>query len=100
MVHVTCVGRWFIVDDVDMLEDDVQLLKGLFDADGEGLSRQRIDELCAPLTAALVVMQLDTGILVANYKQVHRLDGNLLLELVSWHLPQMVSLAPLCGRRS
>lgn len=79
-MHVTCAGRWFIVDDVDMLEDDMQLLKGLFDADGEGLSRQRIDELCAPLTAALVVMQLDTGILVANYKQVHRLDGNLLLE--------------------
>ncbi|EIE26922.1 DUF810-domain-containing protein [Coccomyxa subellipsoidea C-169] len=61
--------RWFIIDDVDMLEDDLQLLKGLFDADGEGLSRQRIDELCAPLTAALVVMQLDTGILITNYKQ-------------------------------
>jgi hypothetical protein len=58
------------VDDVDMLEDDLQLLKGLFYADGEGLSRQQVDELCAPLTAILVVMQLDTGILIANYKQV------------------------------
>ena len=41
--------RWFIVDDVDMLEEDLQLLKSLFDAEGEGLSRQQIEELCAPL---------------------------------------------------
>ncbi|CAL8468909.1 g8450 [Coccomyxa elongata] len=62
--------RWFIVDDVDMLEDDVQLLKRLFYADGEGLPSQRIIDLCAPLTAVLIVMQLDTGILIANFKQV------------------------------
>lgn len=60
------------MDDVDMLEDDVQLLKALFHAEGEGLPRDRIDDLCAPLTAILTVMQLDTGILIANYKQVRR----------------------------
>ncbi len=62
--------RWFIVDDVDMLEEDLQLLKSLFDAEGEGLSRQQIEELCAPLAGLLVVMQLDSGILMGNYKQV------------------------------
>lgn len=83
MLHVHCPGvlqvvtslcacyyRWFIVDDVDMLEEDLQLLKSLFDAEGEGLSRQQIEELCAPLAGLLVVMQLDSGILMANYKQV------------------------------
>ena len=53
-----------------MLEEDLQLLKSLFDAEGEGLSRQQIEELCAPLAGLLVVMQLDSGILMANYKQV------------------------------
>ena len=53
-----------------MLEEDLQLLKSLFDAEGEGLSRQQIEELCAPLARLLVVMQLDSGILMANYKQV------------------------------
>lgn len=68
--YIDGVNRWFIVDDVDMLEDDLQLLKGLFYADGEGLPRLRIDELCWPLTGILVTMQLDTGILISNYKQV------------------------------
>ena len=58
------------MDDVDMLEEDLQLLKSLFDAEGEGLSRQQIEELCAPLAGLLVVMQLDSGILMGNYKQV------------------------------
>ena len=58
------------MDDVDMLEDDLQLLKSLFEAEGEGLNRQQIEELCAPLASLLVVMQLDTGILMTNYKQV------------------------------
>jgi hypothetical protein len=53
-----------------MLEDDLQLLKSLFEAEGEGLNRQQIEELCAPLASLLVVMQLDTGILMTNYKQV------------------------------
>jgi len=58
------------VDDVDMLEDDLQLLKSLFNAEGEGLSKEQIEELCSPLAGLLVVMQLDTGILMSNYKQV------------------------------
>ncbi len=61
-----------------MLEDDVQLLKRLFYADGEGLPSQRIIDLCAPLTAVLIVMQLDTGILVANFKQVRHLHARFL----------------------
>lgn len=59
-----------------MLEDDVQLLKRLFYADGEGLPSQRIIDLCAPLTAVLIVMQLDTGILIANFKQVCHLRAS------------------------
>ena len=58
------------MDDVDMLEDDLQLLKSLFNAEGEGLSKEQIEELCSPLAGLLVVMQLDTGILMSNYKQV------------------------------
>ena len=65
-----CACRWFIVDDVDMLEDDLQLLKSLFEAEGEGLSKPQIEELCAPLAGLLVTMQLDTGILMSNFKQV------------------------------
>ncbi|CAK0780416.1 hypothetical protein CVIRNUC_005046 [Coccomyxa viridis] len=61
--------RWFIVDDMDMLEDDLQLLKSLFEAEGEGLSKPQIEELCAPLAGLLVTMQLDTGILMSNFKQ-------------------------------
>ena len=53
-----------------MLEDDLQLLKSLFNAEGEGLSKEQIEELCSPLAGLLVVMQLDTGILMSNYKQV------------------------------
>ncbi len=75
---MACAARWFIVDDVDMLEDDVQLLKRLFYADGEGLPSQRIIDLCAPLTAVLIVMQLDTGILIANFKQVCHLHAKFL----------------------
>ena len=58
------------MDDVDMLEDDLQLLKSLFEAEGEGLSKPQIEELCAPLAGLLVTMQLDTGILMSNFKQV------------------------------
>ena len=58
------------MDDVDMLEDDLQLLKSLFEAEGEGLSKPQIEELCAPLASLLVTMQLDTGILMSNFKQV------------------------------
>ena len=65
-----CACRWFIVDDVDMLEDDLQLLKSLFEAEGEGLSKPQIEELCAPLAGLLVTMQLDSGILMSNFKQV------------------------------
>ena len=31
--------RWFIPDDVDMLEEDLSQLQALFEADGEGLPR-------------------------------------------------------------
>jgi hypothetical protein len=52
-----------------MLEDDVSQLQALFEAEGEGLPRGDIQALCSPLVAVLVTMQLDTGILIANYKQ-------------------------------
>jgi hypothetical protein len=80
------------VDDVDMLEDDLQLLKGLFFADGEGLPRLHIDELCGPLTGILVTMQLDTGILVSNYKQVEISFTHSHLDPVWTAFPEKVSL--------
>lgn len=40
--------RWFILDDVDMLEDDLSQLQALFEADGEGLSRGDIQVAHTP----------------------------------------------------
>ena len=41
-----CLTRWFITDDVDMLEDDLAQLQALFEAEGDGLSRGDI-QVCS-----------------------------------------------------
>lgn len=90
-----------------MLEDDLQLLKSLFEAEGEGLSKAQIEELCAPLAGLLVVMQLDSGILMSNYKQVPlistvpcfpALDMGLCLERVA--IPSQQAGSKIRGRES
>lgn len=62
--------RWFIVQDVELIEEDLEQLRLLFLAEGDGLPLDQVTEACAPLASILTVMQLETGILISNYQQV------------------------------
>lgn len=62
--------RWFIVQDVELIEEDVEQLRLLFLAEGDGLPSDQVTQACGPLTSILTVMQLETGILISNYQQV------------------------------
>ena len=42
-----------------------------------GVAWKCVQELCSPLVGVLVTMQLDTGILIANYKQARLLCPSL-----------------------
>ena len=57
-------------EDVDLIEEDLEDLRILFHAEGEGLETEEIVAMCVPLSDLLTVLQLDTGILVNNLKQV------------------------------
>ena len=62
--------RLYIPDDTEYIEQDLEQLKVLFEADGQGLPAKDIDELCAPVLDLLNVLQLETGILIKNFKDV------------------------------
>lgn len=62
--------RLYIPDDVDYIEQDLEQLKVMFLADGQGLPPQEIDDLCQPIVELLTVLQLETGILIKNFKDV------------------------------
>ena len=62
--------RLYIPDDTDYIEQDMDQLKGLFLADGQGLPADDVDALCAPIVDLLNVLQLETGILIKNFKDV------------------------------
>ena len=51
----------------------------LFESDGQGLPAKDIDELCTPVLDLLNVLQLETGILIKNFKDV---GHTLLLRLI------------------
>ena len=61
--------RWFIPEEVGMIEADVEQLGALFNADGEGLPDDVIATVMAPIEELLTVLQLDTSILIGNFKQ-------------------------------
>ncbi|KAK9787273.1 hypothetical protein WJX73_008331 [Symbiochloris irregularis] len=61
--------RWFIPEDVPMMEADMEALGQLFHADGEGLSDDVITQVLSPVEELLTVLQLETSILIANFKQ-------------------------------
>lgn len=65
-----CHCRLYIPDDIDYVEQDLEQLKGLFLADGQGLPAEDVDNLCAPVVDLLNVLQLETGILIKNFKDV------------------------------
>ncbi|KAL3161403.1 hypothetical protein ABBQ32_010293 [Trebouxia sp. C0010 RCD-2024] len=60
--------RLYIPDDIEYIEQDLEQLKGLFLADGQGLPAEDVDSLCAPVVDLLNVLQLETGILIKNFK--------------------------------
>ena len=62
--------RLYIPDDVDYIEQDLEQLKVMFLADGQGLPPQEIEDLCKPVVELLTVLQLETGILIKNFKDV------------------------------
>ena len=68
MLHHTC--RLYIADDVEYVEQDLEQLRVLFLADGQGLPAQDIEDLCTPVMDLLNVLQLETGILIRNFKDV------------------------------
>lgn len=47
-------------------------MRAMFFADGDGLPLETIDAICRPLSDLLDVMQLDTGLVMQNLKQVGR----------------------------
>ena len=55
-----------------MIEEDLDALAALFHADGEGLPRQDVDRILNPIHELLTVLQIDTPILVDNFKQARR----------------------------
>lgn len=48
----------------------MEQLKVMFLADGQGLPGQETDDLCKPVGELLTVLQLETGILIRNFKDV------------------------------
>ncbi len=68
MVEYNC--RLYISDDVEYIEQDLEQLRVLFLADGQGLPAQDIVDLCTPVVDLLNVLQLETGILIKNFKDV------------------------------
>ena len=62
--------RLYIADDVEYVEQDLEQLRVLFLADGQGLPAQDIEDLCTPVVDLLNVLQLETGILIKNFKDV------------------------------
>lgn len=42
----------------------------MFFADGDGITLEEVDAICRPLSDVVDCMQLDTGLLIQNLKQV------------------------------
>ncbi|KAK9829741.1 hypothetical protein WJX72_007612 [[Myrmecia] bisecta] len=61
--------RFFIPDDTELIEQDLEELNVMFHADGDGLPREEITEALGPISELLTVLGLETGILISNLKQ-------------------------------
>lgn len=75
VMTLPCTCRLYIPDDVEYVEQDLEQLRVLFLADGQGLPAQDIDDLCTPVVDLLNVLQLETGILIKNFKDVSLTAG-------------------------
>lgn len=58
---------------MDLIEEDLEDLRALFHAEGEGLQVYEIQQMCRNVMDLLTVLQLDTGILIDNLKQVRHI---------------------------
>ena len=62
--------RLFDEEDAEAIEEDLDALRNLFFADGEGLPNGEINSLCQPVQDLITVLQLQTAILIQNFKDV------------------------------
>eukprot|EP00850_Spirogloea_muscicola_P012569 SM000082S22811 [mRNA] locus=s82:26155:33864:- [translate_table: standard] len=60
--------RSFAQEDSDMLEEDLNVLKEFFVADGDGLPRGVVENTTAPVQQILNLYSLDTHVVVENFK--------------------------------
>ena len=84
-----------------MLDEDIQRIRDLFCAEGEGLPGDSVAAACLRLTELLAVMQLETYDLIRNLEQVTTkrdvLDANWLLRAMSTQCSQAGKMICCCG---
>lgn len=56
---------------MDLIEEDLEELRMLFHAEGDGIPLSEVQQMCSGVNDLLTVLQLDTEILIDNLKQVH-----------------------------
>ncbi|GBG77203.1 hypothetical protein CBR_g23529 [Chara braunii] len=80
-------GRVFAIEDGDLLEEDLNILRDFFMADGDGLPRSIVDEALKPVRRVLALFSLETDLVIGNLKAASMMND--LPELVesSWRLP-------------
>ena len=72
---------------MDLIEEDLEDLRALFHADGEGLETEDILSMCGSISDLLTVLQLQTDILIENLKQVPHIGCLLALCTTTTHVP-------------
>ena len=70
--------RLFDEEDAEAIEEDLDALRNLFFAEGEGLPNGEITSLCQPVQDLITVLQLQTAILIQNFKDVSAVWGFLI----------------------
>lgn len=58
---------------MDLIEEDMEDLRALFHAEGDGLEVVEVQQMCVGVQDLLTVLQLETEILIDNLKQVSML---------------------------
>lgn len=61
--------RWYTIEDIPLLQEDLAALKQFFFAGGDGLSQQEIDKRTAQLSQLVQVMRMDTDSLVGHFQK-------------------------------
>eukprot|EP00891_Asterochloris_glomerata_P005407 jgi/Astpho2/5407/Aster-07358 len=61
-------NRLFDEEDAEAIEEDLDALRNLFFAEGDGLPNGEITSLCQPVQDLITVLQLQTAILIQNFK--------------------------------